>query len=117
MGDALWGSRYPRTLARAKIALGLLSKRIPETTTTRTFEIPAAAAFMLAERTNDHLALFEEGIEADFFTSDEELREKIQFYLTHDTVRTKIAAAGRRRCVKSGYHSEKQLRNVLSHLA
>jgi spore maturation protein CgeB len=104
-------------LASTKIALGFLSKRIPETTTTRTFEIPAMGVFMLAERTADHLALFSEGREAEFFGSDEELREKLLFYLDHESSRARIAAAGRERCLKSEYHARTQLRRVLAQAA
>jgi spore maturation protein CgeB len=115
-GGGIWGQNYPRALACTKIALGLLSKRIPETTTTRTFEIPAIGVFLLAERTDDHLALFREGIEAEFFGSDDELQEKIVFYLNHDNARLKIAAAGRKRCVQSGYRAESQIEKVLTRL-
>lgn len=116
-GDGVWGDDYPLALASAKLALGLLSKRIPETTTTRTFEIPATATFMLAERTDDHLALFEEGKEAEFFSSDEELRSKARFYLANDTARARIAGAGRERCVTSGYSTTHQMRCIFKHLA
>ncbi len=116
VGDGIWGARYPLALASSRIALGLLSKRIPETTTTRSFEIPATGVFLLAERTDEHQALFREGAEAEFFGSEQELREKIAFYLCHDDVRNRIAAAGRERCLKSGYHSRDQLQLVLTAL-
>lgn len=112
-GDGIWGNRYPLALACSKIALGLLSKRIPETTTTRTFEVPATGVFMLAERTEEHLELFSEGVEAEFFRDDYELRDKINFYLNHDSARKKIAAAGHARCIRSNYHSESQIRKVM----
>jgi spore maturation protein CgeB len=116
-GEGIWGDRYPSALSCAKIAVGLLSKRIPETTTTRTFEIPATGVFMLAERTPDHLDLFEEGKEAQFFADDDELRDKIRFYLRHDAARIQIAAAGRERCLKSAYSAEHQLRCVVEKLS
>jgi spore maturation protein CgeB len=116
-GNGLWGPQYPVALSRSKIALGLLSKRIPETTTTRTFEIPAAGAFLLAERTEDHLALFDEGAEAEFFGDDEELRDKILFYLREDHLRRRIARAGYLRCIKSGYHTGNGLKKVLEAVA
>lgn len=116
-GEGVWGDRYPAALRSTKIALGLLSKLIPETTTTRTFEIPATGVFMLAERNEDHLSLFEEGREAEFFDSDEELCDKIRFYLANDRAREGIAQAGRERCLKSGYSDEHQLRRVLAQLA
>lgn len=112
-GEGVWGERYPAALRASKIALGLLIKYVPETTTTRTFEIPATGTFMLAERTDDHAALFEEGKEAEFFSSEDEMVDKIRFYLAHDAERLRIAAAGRERCVKSGYSDECQLRRVL----
>ena len=40
-GEGVWGADYTRALCSASIGLGLLSKLIPETSTTRTFEIPA----------------------------------------------------------------------------
>lgn len=115
-GDGIWGIDYLRALAHAKIAIGLLSKWMPETTTTRTFEIPAMGALLLAERTDDHLALFQEGIEAEFFGDDEELKDKIRFYLANDDVRIRTAAAGRARCLRSGYSSTSQLKIILSAL-
>jgi spore maturation protein CgeB len=115
-GGAIWGDDYLRALAHAKIALGLLSKWIPETTTTRSFEIPAMGIFLLAERTEDHLALFEESKEAEFFGDDEELKDKLRFYLAHDEARNRIAAAGRERCLRSGYSSPDQLKSIIQSL-
>jgi spore maturation protein CgeB len=112
-GDGLWGKKYLLGLASSKIALGLLSKRIPEASTTRSFEIPATGVFMLAERTDEHLAYFTEGAEAEFFGCDQELTDKIRFYLRHDALRRRIAAAGRERCIRSNYHSRYQLGRVL----
>jgi hypothetical protein len=115
-GAGIWGERYPLALASSKIALGLLSKLIPETTTTRTFEIPATGTFMLAERTAEHLSLFEEGKEAEFFETDEELCDKIRFYLANGGARERIAHAGRERCIRSGYSDKDQLRRILARI-
>jgi spore maturation protein CgeB len=111
-GDAIWGDAYPAALVSSKIALGLLSKYIPETTTTRTFEIPATGTFMLAERTDDHCALFDEGKEAEFFGSTDELREKAAYYLNNDSARIRIAVAGRERSLRSGYAVKTQFARI-----
>ena len=113
VGRGLWGESYPVALACAKIGLGLLGKHIPETSTTRTFEIPAMGTFLLAERTALHQQLFDEGKEAEFFSSDEEMVEKTRFYLQHDEARKQIAAAGRTRCERSGYSTVELLRKIL----
>lgn len=115
-GTGLWGDSYPEMLKRGKIALGLLGKHIPETTTTRSFEIPATGTFMLAERTDDHMDLFEENKEAVFFATDEELCDKARYYLSNDTLREEIARAGRKRSKISGYHITEQIRKLMCHL-
>lgn len=112
-GDALWGEKYPLALNATKIGLGFLSKYFGETTTTRTFEIPACGTFLLAERTEDHMKLFNEGKEAEFFGSDEELLEKINFFLAHASERKRIARAGYERCIKGGYSNLHRMQQVL----
>jgi spore maturation protein CgeB len=69
---------------------------------------------MLAERTGEHLLLFEEGKEAEFFASTEELIDKTRFYLSHAPARERIARAGRERCLRSGYDNESRLRERLA---
>lgn len=68
---------------------------------------------MLAERTKEHLAMFEEGKEAAYFSSDKELLEKCRYYLTHEEERKQIAAAGHERCTNSGYSNYDRIRQSL----
>lgn len=114
VSDGVWGDSYPLALSAADIGLCFLSKRYPETTTTRTFEIPACGTFMLAERTPDHLRLFAEGEEAEFFGDKVELAEKIRFYLANPQQRKRIAAAGYARCVRSGYGNRARMQSLLT---
>jgi spore maturation protein CgeB len=72
---------------------------------------------LLAERTEEHLEIFEEGREAEFFSSDDEMCDKIRYYLKHDDRRRRIAAAGQHRCHHGGYSYPARMRQLLSALA
>jgi len=110
---SVWKEDYITALASFKIGLGLLSKLIPEQHTTRTFEIPAAGTFLLAERTPEHQGFFLEGVEAEFFSSQEEMLSKAKFYLSNNAARDRIAAKGRVRCATSGYDTDSVMRKIV----
>jgi len=113
-GRPIYGEDYVKALCASKIALCFLRKINRDLQTDRTMEIPACGVFMLAERTREHLRLFEEGEEAEFFDSKKELLEKVRYYLEHDGERERIAKAGRRRCVESGYSHHDRLKYMLN---
>lgn len=100
IGGSVWGDEYVLTLSRARIGLGLLSKYYPDQFTTRSFEIPAAGALLIAERTSEHLELFAEGSEAEFFSTANELGAKVAFYLRNEQRCAELAARGRARVVQ-----------------
>lgn len=100
---AVWADAFPKALAKGRIGIGLCSKMYPDAFTTRSFEVPAAGSMLLAERTADHMELFEEDRDAVFFDSPEDLSDKLRFYLGHEGSRRRIAEAGRAR-VLLNYH-------------
>jgi hypothetical protein len=116
-GDEIYGDDYARALTGAKIGVGFLRVVCPDQHTTRTFEIPACGSMLLADRTQEHSELFEEGREAEFFSSTEELVDKAKFYCGNESARLQVAVAGFERCVKSRYAYIHRLAVVLGELS
>ena len=71
---------------------------------------------LLADRTDEHQSFFEEGKEADYFDSAEELGEKIAFYLANEESRARIARNGYDRCISSGYSYRERMAAVMEHV-
>lgn len=94
---------YTKSIIATKVNLGINSEQSRNLSSGRTFEIPAAGGFLLAQRTSEHQRFFEEGKEAEFFSSAEELVAKARHFLRYDADRKRIAEAGRRRCIANGY--------------
>lgn len=90
----LFSDEYPTALSCFKISLCFLRKINGDQQTTRSVEIPACKGFMLAERTDEHIALFREGVDADYFSNDEELLFKCRYYLLNEKARKNIAESG-----------------------
>ena len=109
----LFGEDYSKAICATKINLNFLRKINRDEVTSRSVEIPACGGFMLAERTRRHLDFFDEGREAEFFSSDEELLAKTRIFLQNDPDRERISQAGLKRCLKDGYSMRAQLAAML----
>lgn len=112
-GD-LVGEDYAKAICATKVNLCFLRKANRDLETTRTMEIPACGGFMLAERTEEQRALFEEGREAEYFDTYDELLDKARFYVHHDMERSRIATAGHARCKRSGYSVQDRMEFMLA---
>ena len=108
---------YSKGICATKINLAFLRKANRDLQTDRSIEIPACGAFMMAEYSDEHAALFVEDKEAVFFRSREELAEKIKYYLSHDDERLGIAAAGRERCLADKYDQKGRMKFMLDGLS
>jgi spore maturation protein CgeB len=106
-----YGATQAKVFAGSKIALCFVQR--PDLHTARTFEIPAYGAFMLAQRTSEHLAFFTEGKEIACFDSATELHDKIMYYLRHESERRKIAKAGFEKVTQNENSYVDRMRRVL----
>jgi spore maturation protein CgeB len=126
-GRAIHEEEIPVIYATAKVALNWLqweptsldtSLRQGDQHTPRSFQIPACGgAMMIAQRTDDHLCFFREDKEAVYFDNVDELREKLNFWLTpaQDEARKAIAAAARARCITEDYSYVPVFRELLQY--
>ncbi len=114
--DFAYGREYRLALTATRIALCLVRRANRDGHVMRTFEIPACGAFMLAERTDEHLAFFREDHEVVYFASNEELCDKINYYLTHEAVRQRIAAAGHSRVTGEQHTYRRRLEQILAYV-
>tara|TARA_B100001248_G_scaffold261640_1_gene253464 strand:+ start:5001 stop:6035 length:1035 start_codon:yes stop_codon:yes gene_type:complete len=93
----LEGRDYFKAIASSKISLCFLRKINRDRQTLRTVEIPSVGGFMLAEYSEEHASMFEDFHEASFFRTDNELLQKVNFYLQDDLLRENIAKKGKER--------------------
>lgn len=115
-GDALRGEDYVKAIRGAKIALGLLSKDNRDECTRRSMEIPAIGTLLCAERSPEHLRLYEEGREAVFFHDADECAELCRALLADDARRRAIAAAGHERFQRNRATNRDMLTGILAAL-
>ena len=109
----LWGDDYNKALSASKISLCFLSKLNRDTYTRRCFEIPASGSMLLAEYTDDLASMFKPDQEAVFFSSPEELTEKLEFYLNNEELRFKVAQAGLKRVHDDGHDVVSRMEYVI----
>lgn len=108
------GRDYRLALGGSKIAPCLVRRSNRDGHVMRTFEIPACGAFLLAERTEEHLELFEEDKEMACFSSPDELVDKVLYYLSQDKERQRIAEAGHERVTKGKHTYQDRLIEILN---
>jgi spore maturation protein CgeB len=107
------GRSYRLALSGARIGLCVVRRANRDQHSMRSFEIPACGTFMLAERTEEHLAVFRENEEAAFFSSRDELLDKVRYYLAHDDERRRIARAGYVKVTAGGHTYRDRLREIV----
>lgn len=117
IGTEVTGDEYAKAICGASICLGLLSEAgggasSGDLITARTFQIPACGTFMLHERNSEVMGYFQEGKEAAFFDTPQELAEKVDYYLSHSIERQQISRAGLSRSLGDDYAIDARMRVV-----
>lgn len=104
---------YAAAIQLSRICLGLLSKGNRNLHTNRSVEIPAIGGLLCAERTAEHLALYDEGTEAVFWNDAAQCAEQCHRLLADDTLRRGIARRGHERALRNNLFNEPMLAAVI----
>jgi hypothetical protein len=83
--SAVTGEQYWGVLRKYRVQLNLFRDHNIQSHNMRSFEIPAVGGIMLANYSVEQSSFFEDGKEAFYFTSDEELLQKAKFILSMDS--------------------------------
>ena len=111
LGEGLYGSEYSKTLSQYYFSLGLISKWVKETHTTRTFEIPACETALITERNAETSDFFKEE-EVIFFDDFHDIPQKILYYKNHPDALQILIKNGHKRVIEGGYDYGSILRKV-----
>lgn len=106
-GPHLNGDDYAKAIQCSKLCIGVLSKENRDLHTTRSLEIPALGGLFCAERTSEHLCLYEEGKEAEFWGSSDECVGKIHELLNDNIKANSIRQNGHLRAKRNPWWNEK----------
>lgn len=105
---------YNQIVAKTKVNLCFLRKINRDLQTTRSLEIPAMGGFMLAEYSEEHNLLFSREMEASYFKNDEELLQKIDYFLKNDDERERVRSAGYTKCQEGDYTNRKLMTYIVN---
>jgi hypothetical protein len=112
------GAEYVRAITASAINLGILSEQrrgssAGDRITSRTFHISACGGFLLHERTDEVLRVFEDGSSIVCFGGKDEMIERVDEYLAAPGRRDKIAENGRR-TVEAQHSWDARIQQILA---
>lgn len=115
LGERVFGEDYAKAISSSIFGLGLLSKRFPELHTTRTFEIPACGTALITED-NTEIRQFYGEDEVLYFHNDDDLVNKIQYYLNNKNQLQVLIEKGTEKMRTGRFDYPSILKNILVQL-
>lgn len=94
----------PKIFNLSKINLNITMRPIQTGLSLRVFDVMGCGGFLLTNYQEGIFEYFEPGIDLEVFSSEEELVQKCEYYLSHDDERRQIA--------ENGYKKVKQYHNI-----
>ncbi|MFB6212411.1 MAG: glycosyltransferase [Candidatus Magasanikbacteria bacterium] len=113
-GEPVYGEEFSKVCNASKINLNFIRKQNRPAHNMRTFEVPACSGFLLSERTKESKGFFEEEVEADYFSTKGELRNKIKYYLENSQERKNISKNGRKKVLNNNHSYKDRAKKILT---
>lgn len=115
LGEVNYYTEMPKAFYNSKINLNYSLRSIRRGIPLRVLDVIASGGFILTNAQSDLFYHFEEGKSIATFNCLEELKDKIDFYLIHDTVRGKIVEEGIR-VVKEQFELRELLLKIINEI-
>lgn len=103
----------PKVFQCSKINLNLTSKSIKTGVPLRIFDIMGAGGFLLTNYQQELPEYFNIGEDLDIYESEDDLIDKIRYYLEHEEERTQIAENGRKK-VRECYTWKQRIEDIMA---
>lgn len=106
-------SEMPLVFNQSRINLNITAKTIRTGLPLRVFDVLACGGFLITNYQEQLSECFEAGTDLEIYSSEEELFDKIRFYLKNDNIRQKIAQNGREK-VKNNHTYRIRMEQILN---
>ncbi len=110
---AVTGLAYAEAMCAATVCPCLVRRANRDGHVMRSIELPAMGAFMLAERTDEHQEMFEQGVHCEYWSSHEELVAKARWFARHPSAARAIAKRGHALVTSGGFTYAERAREVM----
>lgn len=105
---------YSRVVRESKICLNFLTLENRDQSNLRNFEIPACKGFQLCNRTQQLTNIFKEDEEICLYETEQELIDKIRYYLKHENERIEITKKGFEAVTQQGHTFLSRCKQLIS---
>ena len=114
-GTADYYSEMPLVFKKSRINLNISLRSIKSGVPLRAFDIMGSGGFLLSNYQEDFLENFTPGVDFEYYESEKDLLQKIDYYLTHEDERIAVAKNGHDK-VAAGHTYRDRVREMLADL-
>ena len=111
-GIVSYDKEMPQVFCHSKINVNITLRSIESGIPLRALDIMGAGGFLLSNYQSELAEYFQDGREMVLFDSDQDMLQKAEYYLCHESEREQIALEGWKK-VQQEFSYEKQLKKII----